>query len=242
MPSSLPLEICVETPAGLAVAAESGADRAELCSALALGGLTPGPGLLAAGARSGLPCHAMIRPRRGDFVFDASDRSACLDDIAAVRGAGLAGIVIGAATPDGRLDRAALGEMIAAAGPLAVTLHRVFDIAPDPFEALETAVDLGIGRILTSGGAATAPEGVAQLRALSQSAAGRVEIMAGGGVAPESAPDLVAAGVDALHASCGVAREAQGDIARIGIAAQQKETDAGAIAALRQAMRAAEAA
>lgn len=242
MPSSLPLEICVETPAGLAVAATAGADRVELCSALALGGLTPGAGLLAAAAATDLSCHAMIRPRGGDFILDEADLAACLADIAAVRGAGLAGVVLGAALPDGTLDEASVARMKEAAGPLEVTLHRVFDLTPDPEAALETAIGLGITRILTSGQAAAAPEGVEVLRRLVSRAAGRIEIMAGGGVTPEAAPALIGAGVDALHASCGVARPARGGVARIGIPETQKETDAGAIAALRQAMQAAEAA
>lgn len=215
----------------------------ELCSALDLGGLTPGPGLIAAAARASCQCLAMIRPRGGDFVFDESHVGICLDDIAAVRSEGLAGVVIGASLPDGTLDSDALARMVEAAGPLDVTLHRAFDLVPDAGAALETAAALGIRRILTSGQAASAPQGIETIRRLVEQARGRIEIMAGGGVTPEAAPLLLASGVDALHASCGRAVPArQQATQRIGIDGTQRETDAAAITALRHAMRRAEAA
>ncbi len=235
--TSLPLEICVDSAAGLAKAARAGADRVELCSSLPLGGLTPGPGLLASAAEIGIPSHAMIRPRPGDFLYEDADLRACLFDIAHMRAAGLAGVVIGAAGRDARLDLVALRAMVAAAGPLHVTLHRVFDLTPDPFEALEQAVELGIDRILTSGQAASAPEGQALIGALVERAAGRIEIMAGGGVTPETAAGLMACGVDALHASCALPVPPCQPVERIGIA-PCRQTDENTIARLRAAMQA----
>ena len=235
MRAAPPLEICIDTPQGLRAAAAGGADRVELCSALGLGGLTPGPGMVAAGVASGLPCHAMIRPRAGDFTLRDGDLPAMLADVAAVRAAGLAGVVIGVALRNGALDAEALGALVAAAGAMQVTLHRVFDLTPDPFAALDTATGLGIARILTSGQAATAPEGAAMLSRLVAHAAGRIEVMAGGGVTAEAAPALLATGVDALHASCGEVDGAQADCARIGIA-PARATDAARVAALKAAM------
>jgi copper homeostasis protein len=180
------LEVCVDTPAGLAAAIEGGADRIELCSALALQGLTPAPGLMAIAAEAAIPIYPMIRPRNGDFVYDAGDLDAILRDIDATREAGLAGVVIGANLSSGELDVDALSMLVAHAEGLGVTLHRAFDLTPDPFAALETAIDLGFERILTSGCALNAMAGAETIAALVEQADGRIAILAGGGVNPSN--------------------------------------------------------
>lgn len=238
--AAIPVEVCVDSAADLAVAAAAGADRVELCAALPLGGLTPGPGLIAAAAGADVPCHAMIRPRPGDFVFEGADLKACLDDIDAVRSAGLAGVVVGVARADSTLDVAALAALVEAAGPLEVTLHRVFDLVPDPFAALEQAVELGIARILTSGRQTAAEDGVALISELVRAASGRIQIMAGGGVSAGNAAVLMAAGVDALHASCSIEAPLRQPVGRIGIA-PHGETNADKVAALLAAARKSEA-
>jgi copper homeostasis protein len=198
------LEVCVDTPAGLAAALAGGADRIELCSALALQGLTPAPGLMAIAAEAAIPIYPMIRPRNGDFVYDAGDLGAILRDIDAARDAGLAGVVIGANLPTGELDADVLSMLVAHAEGLGVTLHRAFDLTPDPFAALETAIDLGFERILTSGRALSAMAGAETIAALVKQADGRIAILAGGGVNPSNVAQLVArTGVREVHGSCG---------------------------------------
>lgn len=197
------LEVCVDDPAGLAAAIEGGADRIELCSALTVGGLTPSHGFIAHAARSPIPVHALIRPRTGDFVFTTDDVRVMVDDVRAARSVGLAGVVIGALRPDGQLDVAALETLIAAAEGMDLTLDRAFDLAADQEETLETALRLGFSRILTSGGARTAVEGLPRLERLAKQASGRISIMPGSGVRPETVGALLALpGVFELHASC----------------------------------------
>ena len=234
MPTTI-LEICVDSLQGLAAAAAGGADRIELCSALGLGGLTPSPGLMAQAASAAVPCHAMIRPRAGDFVLRAGDLDVMRGDIAAARSAGLAGVVIGGALPNRKLDTDTLGELIDAAQGMHVTLHRVFDLTPDPFAALDAAMALGVRRVLTSGQAATAQQGADLLTRLVKHAAGRIEIMAGGGVTAENAPVLVSTGVDALHASASGPDPQHMDCTRIGITTP-KLTDSKKVAGLRAAL------
>ncbi len=197
------LEVCVDTPAGLAAAIAGGADRIELCSALALQGLTPAPGLMAIAAEAEIPIYPMIRPRHGDFVHDARELDAILRDIDAVRDAGLAGVVIGANLSSGELDVDALSMLVAHAEGLGVTLHRAFDLTPDPFAALETAIDLGFERILTSGCALNAMAGAQTIAKLVEQADGRIAILAGGGVNPANVAEIVArTGVREVHGSC----------------------------------------
>ena len=173
------LEVCVEDAAGLRAAVDGGADRIELCSALSVGGLTPSPGLMALAGKVDIPVYAMIRPRPGDFVFDASDMDIMRIEIDAARSAGLAGVVLGASRPDGRLDKEALKTLVDHAHGLGLTLHRAFDLVPDPVEALDVAMTLGVERILTSGLVPRAIDGVNLLKQLVDQAGTRLSIMPG---------------------------------------------------------------
>jgi len=197
------VEICVDSPAGIVAAEDGGADRIELCSALDCGGLSPSPGLLSRAARAAIPVHALIRPHARGFVFGASDVESMMADIDAVREAGLAGVVIGAALPDGNLDIETLRQLCDRAAGLSLTLHRVFDLVPDPRRALEEAIDLGFTRLLTSGGSETAEKGILQLAALCRQAAGRICVMPGGGISASNVGRIVSAtGAVEVHASC----------------------------------------
>jgi copper homeostasis protein len=198
------LEICVDSAEGLRAAVESGAGRIELCSALALSGLTPSAGLMAIAAAYSTPIHAMIRPRGGDFVHGADELDTMRRDIDAVRRAGLPGVVLGVSRPNGELDGDKLHMLMREASGLGVTLHRAFDIVPDLSAALEMAIDLGFDRILTSGGAATALAGADRIADLVAQASDRIIIMAGAGVTADNVADLIdRTGVNEVHASCG---------------------------------------
>lgn len=231
------LEVCVDSSAGLAAAVEGGADRIELCSALALGGLTPSAGFMAEAAGCGVPVMAMIRPRAGDFVWSEAEMAVMKADIAAARAAGLAGVVLGASRPDGWLDMVALAHLVAAAKDMDLTLHRCFDLVADMDRGIDAAVALGFRRILTSGGARTAAEGAARIGALVARAAGRIEIMAGAGVTAATAPVLLAQGVRELHGSCAESVAVSGKGPEMGFGPEvERRTSAARVRALRQAM------
>jgi copper homeostasis protein len=238
------LEVCVDTPSGLGAAMEGGADRIELCAALPLGGLTPSAGLMALAATLDVPTRAMIRPREGHFVFDADEFKAMLHDIDAARDAGLEGVVIGAMTAEGALDISMLERLANHATGMAITLHRAVDLLPDPVEAVDAAVALGLTTILTSGGALKAVDGIAAIAAMSAQAAGRIEIMAGSGVHADNAPAILAAtGIGAVHASCSrpvAVDEGDGGARALAFGfevAGRRETDRTLVAALRRATR-----
>lgn len=199
------VEICVDTPQGIAAAVQGGADRIELCAALALGGLTPSVGLMTAAADCGVPVHAMIRPRAGGFIWSHAELTAMRDEVVAVGEAGLAGIVIGALDDRGGLDLPVLRALMADAAGLSVTLHRCVDLIEDRVMAMEQAIDLGIGTILTSGGARRAVEGIGEIGRLIDRAAGRITIMPGSGITAATVDDLRGLNPMAIHASCGVA-------------------------------------
>lgn len=227
------LEVCVADPQSLVAAVEGGADRIELCSALELGGLTPLPGLISQAADCPVPIYALVRPRSGDFVFDNHDADAMRRDIDAIRTARLAGVVIGANLPSGELDVSLLRRLIAHADGLGTTLHRAIDLAPDFAEATEAAVALGVERVLTSGGADTALEGIDRIALIHETARGRLSVMAGSGLNPGNIGRLLAAGVaDEVHSSCaGLDRPASEPAVRLGFASPVRRTTSTAIVA-----------
>jgi len=197
------LEVCVDDLAGLDAAIEGGADRIELCSALAVGGLTPSAGLMSAAQRSPIPCFAMIRPRAGDFIYSAAEIDVMTNDIYFAASSGLAGVVFGANLPDGRLDTEALITLCNAIGTMPRTLHRAFDLVPDLTEAIELAVECGFERILSSGRKASVPEGLDDLAEAIRIADGRISIMPGAGVNLGTIDAVLARlKVKEVHSSC----------------------------------------
>jgi copper homeostasis protein len=197
------VEICLETVQSLRAAQDAGADRVELCASLDVGGLTPSPGMMRLAAELGVPARVLLRPRGGTFTYDADEIAVIERDIAAVRGFGLDGVVIGAAHPDGRLDRDLLARLVDQCGGLGRTLHRVFDLTPDPFEALELAIELGFDRVLTSGQQPTAAEGAPLLARLVASAAARITVLAACGIDADNVGELIrATAVSEVHSTC----------------------------------------
>lgn len=236
------LEIAAASIASAVAAQEGGADRIELCANLREGGTTPSFGtLVEARERLRIPIHVLIRPRGGDFLYDEAEAAVMRRDIAACVQAGADGVVIGALDADGDIDVALCRRLIEAAGPLDVTFHRAFDAARDRESALETIVALGCKRILTSGGAPSAPQGADTLAQLVRQAAGRIAIMAGGGVNADNVRELVArSGVGECHGSAGAERRSGMRLRRTdlpGLEPDFVQTDVARVRALAAALR-----
>lgn len=233
------LEVCVADALSLSEAIAGGGDRVELCSALELGGLTPSPGLMRLAAKAPIPVYAIVRPRSGDFVYDAADLDCMRREIDTIREVGLAGVVLGASRPDGRLDTAVLEALARHSAGLGTTLHRAFDLVPDIGEAVEIAVALGFERILTSGRAPSAPEGIDGLVATVAAANGRIGVMAGSGLRADNVRDLlVRLPLKEVHSSCAVSVPSEGEaVIRLGFAApSRKRTSAEAVRAFKSAI------
>ncbi len=194
-------EGCADSVASARAAVAAGAGRLELCVRLDVGGLTPPDALLRdVVGEFAIPVHAMVRPRSGPFVAGATVVAEMEDAIARCARLGAAGVVLGLLDGDARVDRAAVERLVRAARPLTVTFHRAFDGTRDRDEALETLVALGVDRVLSSGGAPSAEEGIDALRDLVLRARGRIGIIAGGGVRPHNWRRIVAeTGVREIH-------------------------------------------
>lgn len=186
------VEICVGDLRSALEAGKGGADRVELCDRLEVGGTTPSAGTIAEAVRRlSIPVYVLIRPRAGDFIPDEAELASMLHDIQTIKSLGAAGAVLGALNTDGTIDREATAKLIDAARPLSVTFHKAFDRVPNQAEALETLVELGVDRILTSGGKPTAEEGADNLAALIRQAGDRIGIIVAGGLPIDNLPDIV---------------------------------------------------
>ncbi len=233
------LEVCVDSPEGVVAAVKGGADRLELCSALALGGLTPTTITMAGAGVLGIPAVAMIRPRAGDFIWSAEEVDHMRAEIDEAVEMGMAGVVLGANRPDGRLDAKVLRTLLAQVPEgVEAVLHRAIDLTPDPVEAVETAVALGFDRILTSGGAVTAAEGLGRLRAMLDRARDRITILPGSGITAENVGALLALlPVGEVHASCAADLPQAARAVAMGFTGPvRRETDRGRVRALRKAL------
>jgi copper homeostasis protein len=187
------VEAAVENLDSALAAERAGADRIELCDNLSEGGTTPDGGLIAAiVARIRLPVFVLIRPRAGDFVYSTSEFDVMVRDIELTRTMGIAGIVTGALDASGRVDVKRTRSLVKAAGGLPVTFHRAIDSTADLPAALDDSIEAGVTRVLTSGGAPTAREGVKVIAALVLQGRQRVSIIAGGGIREHNVREVIA--------------------------------------------------
>ena len=186
------IEACVDSVASAIAAERGGAHRLELCASLAEGGTTPSLGMFREVVTAvKIPVFPIIRPRGGDFVYTTREVAVMVQDIEIMKMVGAAGFSLGALTEDGELDWLTNKILIKACGKLPVTLHRAFDRTENLQASLEAAKSLGFRRVLTSGGESSAPKGVETLAQLVKQAGKRITIMAGAGITPDNATELI---------------------------------------------------
>ena len=202
------LEICAFNIQSCFVAEKGGAQRIELCADPLQGGTTPSFGLVQyALEHLSIPVFPMIRPRGGNFIYDADELAIMKTDILTCRALGVPGIATGVQLPDGRIDVEQMKRIVEWAYPMSVTCHKVFDGVPDAAEALEALIAAGCNRVLTSGLKKTALESTGLLSQLIAQAAGRIIIMPGGGVRSSHLAQLAKeTGAKEFHSSALIAR------------------------------------
>lgn len=186
------LEICCDSIASALNAQKGGADRIELCENLAQGGVSPSAAKIVLSKKKlDIPVFVLIRPRKGDFFFDELEIECMIENIKQAKKLGIDGIVSGALLKDGQIDIDTTAKLIEATRPLPFTFHRAFDRTPEPFEALQQLIELGVDRILTSGQAINAKQGHDLIVKLLEKAQGQVKIMACGSVRPDNISALL---------------------------------------------------
>ena len=201
------LEICVDSLTSARNAIAGGADRLELCAALVAGGLTPYVHLLEQiRSESDIPVRCLMRPRPGDFLYEAEEIDMMARQMPVLKAAGADGFVIGCLTKDGDLDQDAMKKLIDAADGAGLTLHRCIDVSRDPIETYRTAGKLGIDTVLTSGAASNCILGlptIGRLLELRDEVDGP-EVLIGAGVKAEVIRKIRGfyPTAEAFHASC----------------------------------------
>jgi copper homeostasis protein len=205
------VEAAVESLDDALAAVDGGADRLELCGNLTLGGITPERELISAVVASvNVPVLVMIRPRGGSFLYSARELDRMRRDTEVAMRLGAAGVVLGLLDAQHRVEVEQTRTLAEIAGAEQVTFHRAFDRTPDLIAAADALLEIGVARVLTSGGAATASEGVDALAALVEHVDDRLVVVAGGGVRATNVRELVEeTGVVEVHARC------EGSAARI---------------------------
>ena len=214
------VEICLEDVGGARTAAEAGADALEICAGLVEGGTTPTPGFVrhCVAEAPDLEARVLVRARGGDFVHSPAEVDVMADDIEAVRAAVPAtarlGFVIGTLRADGSIDADAVRRLVTACGDAPVSFHKAFDSVPDMPSALGLLADLGVTRVLTSGGPGPALDHLPVLADLVRRGGDAVRIAVGGGVRPANAARIVAeTGAPEVHL------RALGSVASAGLSA-----------------------
>lgn len=197
------IEVCVDSVVNALHAQRAGANRVEFCASLTEGGVTASHAQIVwARKLLQIPLYALIRPRGGDFLYSDIEFDIIKSDIHFCGQSGCDGVVIGALCADGSVDMQKNGTLIDIAKQygMGVTFHRAFDRCADMFKSLEDIILLGCERILTSGGYNSAIEGINVISRLVQQAKGRISIMAGAGITPKNACQILKeTGVDELH-------------------------------------------
>ncbi|MCH2196055.1 copper homeostasis protein CutC [Kordia sp.] len=196
------LEICASSYPSAINAETAGAHRIELCSELAVGGITPSYGLLKkVCANLNIPVCVLIRPRSGDFTYTAAEFEIMKENIQLCKELGCAGIVSGVLHKDFTIDIERTQELVELSKPMTFTFHRGFDWTPNPKEAIKKLAAIAIDRVLTSGQAAAAKKGIPLLKELQEIAGNDLIVMPGGGINPENASLFKESGFQEIHCS-----------------------------------------
>lgn len=205
------LEICASSYQSAINAQNAGAHRIELCSELALGGITPSYGLLKNVIENvSIPVHVLIRPRSGNFTYSDEEFNIMKADINLCKELGCQGLVSGVLNANNTIDVVRTQELIALSKPLSFTFHRAFDWIENSLEALELLIDSGVARILTSGKCSTAQEGIKLLKDLEIKANNKLIILPAGGINSENALLFKEAGFKEIHCSASIIENVDG--------------------------------
>lgn len=199
------IEICTDSLDGVLAAEKYKAKRVELCSGLSIGGLTPSIGLVEECKKNTkIEIHAMIRHREGDFIYYEEDIAIMKTDIKAMKTAGATGVVFGILDVCSEISNLnAELQKYAKSLDLEVTFHRAFDFVSDPVSAIEKIIELGFDRLLTSGLASTAVQGINTIRDLQSNFGDQIQIMAGSGINASNVLEIAGTGINNIHFSSG---------------------------------------
>lgn len=186
------VEVCVDSIDSCLAAQEGGADRVELCDNMFEGGTTPSYGnIKQARELLTIDLNVIVRPRGGDFYYSDYEFEAMKSDIEISKELGVNGVVLGILTKNGEVDITRCRELLELARPMSCTFHRAYDVAKDPYTALEKIIEMGFDRVLTSGQEPSVMEGIELIADLVEKAEDRIIIMPGCGITERNMAKVV---------------------------------------------------
>ncbi|MBF8293646.1 MAG: hypothetical protein HW389_191 [Bacteroidetes bacterium] len=196
------LEVCIDSVESALAAQEGGAARVELCADLERGGTTPSAGMIeTVREHISIALYAMIRPRPGDFCYSECEFEVMKSDVEKAKALGVDGVVFGILTSRGTIDTERARKVVELARPLSVTFHRAIDDCMDLLKAMEDLKEIGVNRLLTSGGKTNVADGIETLKTLVENSGPSLRVIAGGGITFENVRDVVSrSGVREVHA------------------------------------------
>ncbi len=200
------IEVCCGSYYDCIQAELGGAKRVELNSALHLGGLTPSVGSLVLTKKyTNLKVITMVRPRGAGFYYNDEDFQTMLLDVDSMLEYGADGIAFGCLDQEGNIHVEQTKQMIDKIKKKGkeVVFHRAFDCVSDPIQAIETLIDLGVDRILTSGLQPKAMQGKDMIKKLQETYGDKIELLVGSGMNADNAKEMMEyTGVSQIHSSC----------------------------------------
>lgn len=199
-------ELCCDNPDAVLLAQQFQVPRIELCSALSAGGITPSAAFIrwTRSVYSG-ELSVLIRPREGNFLYTKIEQMLIRSEILDALQLGADRIVCGALNSEGLPDSELLSEWIRLAGSKKLVFHRAIDDSASLLNSLQILIDHGVSAVLSSGGKSSAFDARSEIKQMVEMAAGRIEIMPGGGITPTNVVQIIQeTGVSAIHASCSV--------------------------------------
>ena len=179
------IEICAGSYQDCITAFKAGAKRVELNSALSAGGLTPSiAALRRVKKETSLKVICMVRIRAAGFCYDSQDIELMLEDAKFLLENGADGIAFGFLKEDGTIYEKVTRQMINLIHSYhkEAVFHRAFDITKDPYQAIETLINLKCDRILTSGQKSKAMQGMELIKELQEKYGQQIELLVGSGM------------------------------------------------------------
>ncbi|MEJ4089736.1 copper homeostasis protein CutC [Galbibacter orientalis] len=196
------IEICANSVESALNAEEGGANRIEFCGELSVGGITPSYGMLVRAVEQlSIPVFVLIRPRSGNFTYSDEEFEVMKEDVLFCKKIGCSGIVSGVLDADNNLDIDRTRELVELSKPLEFTFHRAFDWVSQPEEAFKQLIEIGCKRVLTSGQAEKAIDGLSLLKKLKSKYGDSIVIMPGSGVNIDNVLEFRKDGFSEIHFS-----------------------------------------
>ena len=168
-----------------------GANRIELCSNLAVGGLSPSFNEVKEALKFlNIPVFVMVRPREWNFIYTKKEKELMIQEIRNIKNIKVEGIVIGSLNNKGEIDTEFMKEVVKIVKPMNITFHKAIDEVKDYNKAIEQLIEIGIDRVLTSGKKDKAEDAIGFLKTINRLYGNDITFVAAGNITKDNLDSL----------------------------------------------------